>query len=142
MRKGLSLLVLATFVIMAFAAVVMAEGGNITVDQPAAKFPAKKLDKKTGAKKKPPVTFNHEKHGADLGCETCHHKATEAEVAEKKVKSCFADGCHGPAADGEKLDTYKMIHDKKVGKCIKCHVEKAAAGNAKAPTKCKGCHVK
>ena len=140
MRKGLALVLLASFIVMAFGAVVMAEGGMVTIDQPKEKFPASKLDKKTGEKKKPPVTFNHEKHGADLGCETCHHKATADEIAAKNVKSCFE--CHGPVAEEAKLDTYKMIHDKKVGQCIKCHKEKEAAGNANAPTKCKGCHVK
>jgi hypothetical protein len=138
MRKGLALVLLASFIVMAFGAVVMAEGGMVTIDQPAEKFPAKKL--KDGAKKKPPVTFNHEKHGADLGCETCHHKATAEDIAAKKVASCFT--CHGPVAEEAKVDTYKMIHDKKIGKCLKCHKEKADAGNANAPTKCKGCHKK
>jgi len=138
MRKGLVLALIAAFCMMAFAAVVMAEGGMITVDQPADKFPAKKLNK-DGTKKKPPVTFNHDKHGADLGCATCHHKATEEEIAAKNVKSCFS--CHGAEAKDAQVDTYKMIHDKATGKCIKCHKEKVAAGTA-APTKCKECHKK
>ena len=134
MKKGLALVLLASFIVMAFAAVVVAEGGMVTIDQPADKWPAKKL--KDGAKKKPPVTFNHDKHGADFGCETCHHKATAEDIAAKKVASCFT--CHGAEADGDKLDTYAVIHDKAKGKCLKCHKEKG--GNA--PTKCGDCHKK
>ena len=133
MKKGLALVLLASFIVMAFAAVVVAEGGMKTIDAPAEKFPAKKL--KDGAKKKPPVTFNHDKHGADFGCVTCHH--TQADLkAGGEGKSCFE--CHGPEADGAKVDTYKMIHDKASGKCLKCHKEKG--GNA--PTKCGDCHKK
>ncbi len=134
MRKGLILALLAAFCVMAFGAVVVAEEGMLTVDAPAEKFPAKKL--KDGAKAKPPVTFNHGKHGADLGCVTCHHTQPDLK-AGGEGKSCFE--CHGPEAKDKQLDTYSMIHDKKAGKCLKCHNEKKAEG---APTKCGDCHKK
>jgi hypothetical protein len=133
MRKGLALTLLATFMVVAFAGIVVADSHMKTIDQPAEKWPAKKL--KEGAKKKPPVTFDHKAHGEMAeGCGVCHHKADQAALDAGNVKSCFE--CHGPEADGEKVDTYKMIHDKKAGKCLKCHTEKG--GNA--PTKCKDCH--
>ena len=133
MRKGIVLALLAAFCMMAFGAVVVAEEGMKTIDAPAEKFPAKKL--KDGKKAKPPVTFNHAKHGADNGCVTCHHTAASDDEVKAGAKSCFE--CHGPEAEDKKLDTYKMIHDKKAGKCLKCHNEKKDAG---APTKCKECH--
>lgn len=135
MRKGLALTLVATFVVMAFAGIVVADSHMLTIDQPAEKFPAKKL--KDGKKKKPPVTFDHKAHGEREGCATCHHTQPELK-AGGEAKSCFE--CHGPAADGKQVDSYKMIHDKTNGKCLKCHKAKAAEGNANAPTKCKGCH--
>ena len=141
MKKVLTLALLAVFCASVFGAVaVIAADGMKTIDQPADKWPAKKL--KAGAKKKPPVTFNHDKHGADAGCVTCHHTQDEAKMKDgsEAAKSCFE--CHGPEAKDKQVDSYKMFHDKKVGKCITCHKEKEAAGNANAPTKCKGCHVK
>jgi len=130
MRKGLILALLAAFCVMAVGAVVVAEEGMLTIDAPAEKFPAKKL--KDGAKAKPPVTFNHAKHGADLGCPTCHHTQPDLK-AGGEGKSCFE--CHGPEAKDAQPDTYDMIHK---GKCIPCHKEKG--GNA--PTKCGDCHKK
>ena len=143
MKKVLTIALLAAFCAMAFGAVmVVADEGMKTVDAPAEKFPVKKL--KAGAKAKPPVTFNHGKHGTDLSCDTCHH-TDKGLVAGGETKSCFE--CHGPeavtGADGKvQPDTYKMIHDKAVGKCIKCHKTDAKATAAGAPTKCKDCHKK
>ena len=138
MKKGLVLALLAVFCIMAVGTAVVAEEGKLTIDQPAEKWPAKKL--KDGAKKKPPVTFTHAKHGKDFGCVTCHHTqedltAESSAAGTVKAESCF--GCHGPEAKDKQVDTYKMIHDKKIGKCLKCHTEKKDEG---APTKCKECH--
>ena len=138
MKKLLTIALLAAFTMMAFGAVmVVAEDGMLTLDKPADKWPAKKL--KNGAKAKPPVTFNHGKHGADLGCATCHHTQPELK-AGGEAKSCFE--CHGPEAKDKQLDTYKMIHDKKVGMCLNCHKNDAKATAAGAPTKCKDCHKK
>ena len=138
MKKVLTVALLAAFCAMAFGAVaVIAADEMKTVDAPADKFPPKKL--KAGAKAKPAVTFNHGKHGADLGCVVCHHTQEDLK-AGGEAQSCFE--CHGPAADGKQLDTYKMIHDKASGKCLKCHKTDAKATAAGAPTKCKDCHKK
>ena len=137
MKKVLALALLAMFSMAVFGAIaVTADDGMKTIDAPADKWPAKKL--KDGAKKKPPVTFNHAKHG-EAGCAVCHHTQEDAKMKDGSdaAKSCFS--CHGPEAKDNQLDTHKMIHDKKVGKCIACHSTEAnkAAG---APTKCKECH--
>lgn len=138
MKKVLTVALLAAFTMMAFGAVmVVAEDGMLTIDKPAEVWPAKKL--KNGAKAKPPVTFNHGKHGADLGCVTCHHTQPELK-AGGEAQSCFE--CHGPEAKDKQLDTNKMIHDKKLGKCLNCHKNDAKAVAAGAPTKCKDCHKK
>ena len=139
MKKVLVLALLAMFSMAVFGAIaVTADDGMKTIDQAADKWPAKKL--KAGAKKKPPVTFNHAKHG-EAGCVDCHHTQDDATMKDGTVPavSCFT--CHGPEAKDAQVDTYKMIHDKKIGKCIKCHNEEKnkAAG---APTKCKECHKK
>jgi len=140
MKKVLTVALLAAFCAMAFGAVmVVAEDGMLTIDQPKEKFPKAKLDKKTGEKKKPPVTFNHGKHGADLGCATCHHTQPELKAGDKTAESCFK--CHGPEAKDKQVDSYKMIHDKVNGKCLKCHKTPDATA-AGAPTKCKDCHKK
>lgn len=143
MKKGIVIALLVAFSAFAFAAVVVTAAenpdGTMKLDAPAKVFPVKKLNP-DGTKKKNPVTFNHKKHG-DLGCPTCHHTDKELK-AGGTTKSCFE--CHGPEAktvDGKaQLDTYAMVHDKKVGKCLACHTTDAKAQAAKAPTKCKECH--
>ena len=140
MKRVLTVALLAAFTMVAFGAVmVVAEDGMLTIDQPAEKWPAKKL--KDGKKAKPPVTFNHGKHGDKLGCVECHHSQDDAKLKDgsEAAKSCFE--CHGPEAKDKQLDSYKMIHDKVNGKCIKCHKTPDATA-AGAPTKCKDCHKK
>ena len=142
MKKVLTVALLAAFCAMTLGAVaVIAADEMKTIDQPKEKFPKAKLDKKTGEKKKPPVTFNHGKHGDKLGCVACHHTQDEAKLKDGSdaAKSCFE--CHGPEAKDKQLDSYKMIHDKVNGKCIKCHKTPDATA-AGAPTKCKDCHKK
>jgi hypothetical protein len=140
MKKGFVVAMLVVFSVfavgVAFAAHHISADGKLTLDKPIDKWPPAKI--KEGKKAKGPVTFNHKKHGADLGCATCHH--TEKELKEGgTAKSCFE--CHGPAAsaDGKQPNTYDMIHAK-TGKCINCHKTDAKAMAAKAPTKCKECH--
>ena len=119
MKKVLTVALLATFCTMAFGAImVVAEEGMLTIDAP--------------------VTFTHAKHGEKLGCVTCHHAEPDLKAGATAAKSCFE--CHGPEAVDKQPDTYKMIHDKTVGKCLKCHKTDADAMAAGAPTKCKDCH--
>jgi Class III cytochrome C family len=140
MKKGIVIAVLAVFSVFAVGPAFAAVGadGKLTVDKPAAKFPAKKLNA-DGTKKKNPVTFNHTKHGA-LGCVKCHHQDKDLKAGGTPAKLCF--DCHGAAPDAanaKQVDAYEMIHGKTAG-CIACHKTDAAAMAAKAPTACKGCH--
>lgn len=138
MKKGIVVAVLAVFsvfaVVPAFAAINA--DGTLTLDKPADKFPADKL--KDGAKKQPPVTFNHKAHGEKLGCVECHHADKDLKAGGTPAKLCF--DCHGAAAsaDGKQPSTYDMIHKKG---CLDCHKsDKGKAANA--PTKCGDCHKK
>ncbi|HWR98230.1 MAG TPA: cytochrome c3 family protein [Candidatus Methanoperedens sp.] len=139
MKKGIIIALLAVFAVFAVGPAFAAIGadGKLTVNAPAAKWPAKKLNA-DGTKKKNPVTFNHTKHGA-LGCATCHHNDKDLKTGGTPAKLCF--DCHGPAAsaDGKQPDTYEMIHGK-TAMCLACHKTDAAAQAAKAPTACKDCH--
>ena len=132
---ALSVVFSAFAVGVAFASHHLTADGKLTMDKPAASWPAKKLNA-DGTKKKNPVTFNHTKHGA-LGCVKCHHGDAELKAGGTPAKLCF--DCHGPEAKDKQVDTYEMIHGKTAG-CIACHKTDAAAMAAKAPTACKGCH--
>jgi hypothetical protein len=131
MKKGIVIAVLAVFsmfaVGVAYANHHMTPDGKLTVDKPAAKFPAKKG----------PVTFQHKVHGEKLGCVKCHHSDKDLKAGGTPAKLCF--DCHGPEAKDKQLDAYEMIHAKGAS-CIDCHKTDAAAQAAKAPTACKGCH--
>jgi hypothetical protein len=138
MKKVFAIAVLAVFAVFAagpaFATHHMTADGKLTLDKPVDKWPAAKM--KEGKKAKNPVTFNHAKHGKDLGCVECHHADKDLKEGGKPAKLCF--DCHGPApsADGKQPDAYDMIHKKG---CLDCHKsEKGKA--AKAPTACKDCH--
>ena len=137
MKKGIVIAVLAVFSVFAvapaFAAHHMTADGKLTLDKPVDKWPAKKM--KEGKKAKNPVTFNHAKHGKDLGCVECHHADKDLKAGGTPAKLCF--DCHTGVKQGEKqVDTYEMIHK---GGCLDCHKsDKGKAANA--PTKCKDCH--
>ena len=140
MKKGIVVALMAVFSAFAVGTAFAAVGadGKLTIDKPAAKFPAAKLNA-DGTKKKGPVTFNHTKH-APLGCTACHHTEKELKAGGTPAKLCF--DCHGPAAsaDGKQLDTYEMIHGK-TAMCLACHKDlKAKDAASKAPTACKECH--
>lgn len=145
MKKGIVIALMVVFSVfavgVAFAAINA--DGTLTVDKAAKVWPAKKLNP-DGTKKKNPVTFNHKKHGElAAGCVGCHHTEKELKAGATAAKSCFE--CHGPelkVVEGKnQIDTYVMIHDKKIGRCIACHTAEVAKDPAsKAPTKCKLCH--
>lgn len=135
MKKGIVVALVGIFAVFAVgvASATINADGTMTINKDAKVFPAGKLNA-DGTKKKGPVTFNHTKHGA-AGCQVCHHTEKELKAGATAAKSCFE--CHGPAADGKKVDSYEMIHK---AKCIPCHKTDAAAMAAKAPTSCKACH--
>ena len=120
---------------VAFASHHMTADGKLTLDKPVDKWPPAKI--KEGKKAKGPVTFNHTKPGADLGCATCHHTEKELKAGGTPAKLCF--DCHGPEAKDKQVDTYEMIHGKDA-MCLACHKTDAKAQAAKAPTSCKACH--
>ena len=79
--------------------------------------------------KKAPVTFPHEQHGEEFGCQACHH----IETADAEPESCF--NCHGkdpdipdPSVSSAKENPFHI-------RCKGCHKELA-----KGPTKCGECH--
>jgi len=141
MKKSIVIALMVVFSVFAVGAAFAAinADGTMTVNKDAKSFPVKKLNA-DGTKKKNPVTFNHKKHGADLGCVTCHHTEKELKAGATAAKSCFE--CHGPAPDAanaKQIDAYEMIHGK-TGRCLACHKTDAKAMAAKAPTACKECH--
>jgi len=106
----------------------------------AAHYPATvKVD--TAAKKQPPVTFNHAKHGDTLvkSCETCHHKnkgLTKADAGKVEVKKCSE--CHlEPKGNVPSMREMSLTKNPLHIRCINCHKEQK-----KGPTACTGCHVK
>ena len=93
MKKGFAVALVGVFSMFAVGTtVIAAEGpdGKMTINQPEATYGKPKT------KTKAPqvgVTFNHKKHGADLGCATCHHtQPTLGKDAAVKAVSCFT--CH------------------------------------------------
>ena len=93
------------------------------------------------AKKLPPVTFDHAKHGDKLvkSCDTCHHtqkgltKAQTNSVAVKKCSTCHLDPKGKEPSMREMGPTKNPFHIR----CIACHKEQK-----KGPTVCTGCHAK
>lgn len=85
-------------------------------------------------KKKPPVEFKHHEHQKRVkeDCTVCHHKS------EKGAQPEACSKCHKAKKDGDTPGFKKAMH----GTCKDCHKKEKAAGNTKAPTKCKGCHKK
>lgn len=140
MKKAIVLAVMVMFSAFAvapvFASSHMTPDGKLTMDKPVDKWPAAKM--KDGKKAKGPVTFNHTKHAADLGCVECHHSDKDLKAGGKPAKLCF--DCHTGVKQGEKQsDTYEMIH-KGASSCLGCHKDNEKAKAAKAPTSCKACH--
>ena len=93
------------------------------------------------AKKQPPVTFNHAKHGDTLvkSCDTCHHTnkgLTKAQADKVEVKKCAE--CH-LEAKGKTPSMREMSLTKNPMhiRCVGCHKE-----TKKGPMACTGCHKK
>jgi len=103
-------------------------------------YPGKvKVD--VAAKKQPPVTFDHAKHGDTLvkSCDTCHHTnkgLVKAHAEKTEVKKC--SGCH-LEAKGKTPSMREMSLTKNPMhiRCVGCHKD-----NKKGPTACNGCHKK
>jgi hypothetical protein len=107
----------------------------------AAHYPGKvKVD--VAAKKQPPVTFDHAKHGDTLvkSCDTCHHTnkgLTKAQADKVDVKKCSE--CHLDPKDAKVPSMREMSPTKNPlhVRCIGCHKD-----SKKGPTACNKCHVK
>jgi len=95
----------------------------------------------TAAKKQPPVTFNHAKHGDTLvkSCDTCHHThkgLTKAQTDTVDVKKCSE--CHlEPKGKVPSMREMSLTKNPLHIRCVNCHKEQK-----KGPTVCTGCHVK
>ena len=96
------------------------------------------------AKKQPPVTFDHAKHGDKLvkTCGTCHHTQKDLTKAlndanKIDVKKCSA--CHLDPKDAKVPSMREMAMTKNPFhiRCISCHKE-----GKKGPTVCTQCHKK
>ena len=105
-----------------------------------AHYPGKiKVD--VAAKKQPPVSFDHAKHGDTLvkTCETCHHtnkgltKPQADKVQVKKCSECHLDPKDKAPSMREMSLTKNPLHIR----CINCHKEQK-----KGPTACNKCHIK
>jgi hypothetical protein len=121
-------LVLLTFLVFSFAATIALAHYPETL----------KIDE--AAKKQPPVTFNHAKHGDTLvkSCDTCHHTQkglTKAQTNKVDVKKCSQ--CHLDVKDPKMPSMREMAMNKNPMhiRCIACHKEQK-----KGPTVCKDCH--
>lgn len=98
----------------------------------------------TAAKKQPPVTFNHAKHGDTLvkSCDTCHHTnkgLTKAQNESGKIDVKKCSECHLDPKDAKVPSMREMSLTKNPlhVRCIGCHKEQK-----KGPTVCNKCHVK
>lgn len=78
------------------------------------------------------ITFPHKKHAEEISveCKECHHEMKSDNVDQ----SCH--DCHG--VDDNAPKTMKAFHNL----CKACHKETNEKEDTKAPTTCKGCHVK
>lgn len=106
-----------------------------------AHYPATlKIDE--AAKKQPPVTFDHAKHGDTLAksCDTCHHTQkglTKAQTNSVDVKKCSECHLDPKAANVPSMREMAMNKNPFHIRCISCHKD-----NKKGPTVCTGCHKK
>ena len=105
-----------------------------------AHYPGKvKVD--VAAKKQPPVTFDHAKHGDTLvkSCDTCHHTnkgLTKAQTDKVDVKKCSE--CHlDPKGTVPSMRDMSLTKNPLHVRCIGCHKDQK-----KGPTACNKCHVK
>ena len=105
-----------------------------------AHYPGKvKVD--VAAKKQPPVTFDHAKHGDTLvkSCDTCHHTnkgLTKAQAGKVDVKKCSE--CHlNPQGKVPSMREMSPTKNPMHIRCLGCHKEQK-----KGPTVCTKCHVK
>lgn len=95
----------------------------------------------TAAKKQPPVSFNHAKHGDTLvkSCDTCHHTnkgLTKAQADKVDVKKCSE--CHlDPKGKVSSMREMSLTKNPMHIRCITCHKEQK-----KGPIACNKCHVK
>lgn len=108
-----------------------------------ARYPATlKID--AAAKKQPPVTFDHAKHGDKLAksCDTCHHTQKDLtralnDAGKIEVKKCST--CHLDPAKANIPGMREMAPTKNPFhiRCVACH-----KAEKKGPVACTGCHKK
>lgn len=141
-------IVLSVLVIICVGAMVLQAGGPEVPEEFEINSDAKYF--KNGKKTKIPpknkyAKLSHKKHAkeygeAGYGCKICHHEMKSDDLAEQaKARKCSSEGCHSAEAKEKRLDLKNAMHKQ----CYKgCHKTDKNAIEAKAPTKCNGCHVK
>ena len=119
MRRPQVIAVLITFAILGMVSGLVA------------KAPPRKVVIKSCQKKKPPVSFDHEKHAKTLkiDCRSCHHKGPQ-----QKCISCHAGKKKGNKPGCEEASPKKKPYHIN---CMGCHKKLK-----KGPRTCKACHKK
>jgi hypothetical protein len=89
-------------------------------------------------REKPPVLFNHLRHGKPgIACEQCHHDYRGGRNRWREglpVAKC--QSCHRLIARRGILDAKDAFHRQ----CKGCHLSRRKLRQAAGPIKCEGCH--
>lgn len=130
------------FIYTSIGALVLASGAFF-VTASAADLPTNITLEGCGTKQ-PPVAFDHVKHAEGVKCASCHHTQPDLTATSGEAATCVS--CHKDPKD-DALDCAEMSPKKNPYhiNCMGCHkdsVAKDASLKGKAPTACKGCHVK
>jgi hypothetical protein len=129
------------FIYTSIAALVLASGAVLSAS--AAELPGNLVLEGCGDKQ-PAVPFDHAKHAEGQTCVSCHHTQPDLTATSGEAATCVS--CHKDPTDND-LDCAEMSPKKNPYhiNCMGCHkdaVKKDAALKGKAPTTCKGCHIK
>jgi hypothetical protein len=96
----------------------------------------------SGGKKRPAVTFLHNRHvESGLSCKDCHHiyengkNVLDESKLEEGNQNIRCSACHGPKS---RLNLEKAFHNQ----CIGCHRKYEKEKKKTGPRFCGGCHIK
>lgn len=89
-----------------------------------------------GTHQRPSVSFTHEKHAENIGCNACHHDydVYGFNTSEDEGQRCAE--CHTAAAQTNPVPLMRAFHLQ----CKSCHQNMAAKGEASGPLLCGQCH--
>ncbi|CAO0824180.1 Cytochrome c3 family protein [Desulfarculales bacterium] len=93
--------------------------------------------KAMGPHERPLVVFTHNKHSANIECQTCHHDFDQY-FNHKSSEGLLCSECHKVVPDAKnKVSLTTAFHKQ----CKDCHNKAAIKGNPKGPVMCGDCHV-